>query len=88
MDTIHKHINSDMYAYVGTGACSHVSFGRGQKKMMGVLLYHSLADSSEAGSLTENLELAGSQQALAIPRPVSLHSNGATGAQPCSDYFI
>lgn len=86
MDMIHKHINSDMYAHVGQ-VHEHVSFGRGQKKMMGVLFYHSPADAPEAASLTENLELAGSQQALAIPQPVSLHSNGARGAQPCSDYF-
>lgn len=43
MDTIHKHINSKMYAYVGQ-VYAHMS-ALVEDRMMGVLLYHSSADS-------------------------------------------
>lgn len=43
MDTINKHINSEMYAYVGQ-VYAHMS-ALVEDRMMGVLLYHSSADS-------------------------------------------
>lgn len=43
MDTIYKHINSKMYAYVGQ-VYAHMS-ALVEDRMMGVLLYHSSADS-------------------------------------------